>query len=242
MLPGPPAIYQTILNHPDLDRFDMTSLRLAVTGAAPIPVEMVNRMCDTLGFETIVTGYGLTEVHGIATMCRHDDDPETIANTAGRAIPDVEVLVVDDDGNEVPRGEPGEVVIRGYNVMSGYFEDPEADRRDDRRRRLAAHRRHRVDGRAGLHRHHRPQEGHVHPRRVQRLPGRDREPAPGPPRHRPGGGHRRPRRAPGRGGDGLRGAHAPAAAPDEAGIVAWARERWPTTRRPATSRSSTPCR
>jgi acyl-CoA synthetase (AMP-forming)/AMP-acid ligase II len=58
-------------------------------------------------------------------MCRHDDDPETIAGTDGRAIPDVEVLIVDDDGTEVPRGEPGEVVIRGYNVMSGYFEDPE---------------------------------------------------------------------------------------------------------------------
>mgnify|MGYP001403954065 CR=1 FL=1 len=125
MLPGPPAIYQTILNHPDLERFDMSSLRLAVTGAAPIPVELVKRMHDTLGFETVVTGYGLTEAHGIATMCRHDDDPETIANTDGRAIPDIEVLVVDDDGNEVPRGEPGEVVIRGYNVMSGYFEDPE---------------------------------------------------------------------------------------------------------------------
>jgi acyl-CoA synthetase (AMP-forming)/AMP-acid ligase II len=58
-------------------------------------------------------------------MCRHDDDPETIANTDGRAIPDVEVLVVDDDGDEVPRGEPGEVVIRGYNVMSGYLDEPE---------------------------------------------------------------------------------------------------------------------
>ena len=125
MLPGPPAIYQTILNHPDLERFDMSSLRLAVTGAAAIPVEMVRRMYDTLGFETVVTGYGLTESHGIATMCRHDDDPETIATTSGRAIPDVEVLVVDDDGNEVARGEPGEVVIRGYNLMTGYFEDPE---------------------------------------------------------------------------------------------------------------------
>ena len=62
-------------------------------------------------------------------MCRHDDDPETIATTSGRAIPDVEVRVVDDDGNEVPRGEPGEVVVRGYNVMQGYFDDPEADRR-----------------------------------------------------------------------------------------------------------------
>ncbi len=125
MLPGPPAIYQTILNHPDLDSFDMSTLRLAVTGAAAIPVEMILQMRARLGFETIVTGYGLTEGSGIATMCRHDDDPETIANTSGRAIPDVEVQITDDDGNEVPRGEPGEIVVRGYNVMLGYLDDPE---------------------------------------------------------------------------------------------------------------------
>ena len=125
MLPGPPAIYQTILNHPDLDSFDMSTLRLAVTGAAAIPVEMILQMRARLGFETIVTGFGLTEASGIATMCRHDDDPETIANTSGRAIPDVEVQVVDDDGNEVPRGEPGEIVVRGYNVMPGYLDDPQ---------------------------------------------------------------------------------------------------------------------
>ena len=125
MLPGPPAIYQTILNHPDLDSFDMSTLRLAVTGAAAIPVEMILQMRSRLGFENIVTGYGLTEGSGIATMCRHDDDPETIANTSGRAIPDVEVQIVDDDGNEMPRGEPGEIVVRGYNVMLGYLDDPE---------------------------------------------------------------------------------------------------------------------
>ena len=125
MLPGPPAIYQTILNHPDLDSFDMSTLRLAVTGAAAIPVEMILQMRARLGFETIVTGYGLTEASGIATMCRHDDDPETIANTSGRAIPDVEVRITDDDGNEMPRGEPGEIVVRGYNVMLGYLDDPE---------------------------------------------------------------------------------------------------------------------
>ncbi len=61
-------------------------------------------------------------------MCRHDDDPETIATTSGGPIPDVEVRIVDDDGDEVPAGEPGEIVVRGYNVMSGYFDDPEADR------------------------------------------------------------------------------------------------------------------
>ena len=125
MLPGPPAIYQTILDHPDLSSYDLSSLRLSVTGAAVVPVEMIRRMREELTFETIVTGYGLTEATGIATMCRHDDDPETIATTAGRAIPDVEVLIVDDDGKEVPRGEPGELVVRGYNVMQGYFGDPE---------------------------------------------------------------------------------------------------------------------
>ncbi len=124
MLPGPPAIYQTFLNHPDLDLAALATLRLAVTGAAAIPVELVEQMKDKLGFETVITGYGLTEACGIAAMCRHDDDATTIATTSGRAIPGVEVRVVDDAGAELPRGEPGEIVVRGYNVMQGYFEDP----------------------------------------------------------------------------------------------------------------------
>ncbi len=125
MLPGPPTLYQSILNHPDRDRHDLSSLRLSVTGAASIPVELILRMRDELTFETIITGYGLTETCGIATMCRYDDDPETIATTSGRAIPGVEVRVVDDAGTEVPRGEPGEVVVRGYNVMLGYLDEPD---------------------------------------------------------------------------------------------------------------------
>ena len=124
-LPGPPAIYQTFLNHPDLDRDAMQSLRLAVTGAAPVPVELIERMERELGFETVVTAYGLTECCGIVTVCRPDDPPERISGSSGRAIPGVEVRIVDDDGGEVPRGEPGEIVVRGYNVMQGYFEAPE---------------------------------------------------------------------------------------------------------------------
>jgi HIP---CoA ligase len=124
MLPGPPTLFHTILDHPRRAEHDLSSLRLAVTGAAAIPVELILRMRDELTFETIITGYGLTESCGIATMCRFDDDPETIATTSGRAIPDVEVLVVDETGAEVPRGEPGEVVVRGYNVMRGYLDDP----------------------------------------------------------------------------------------------------------------------
>ena len=125
VLPGPPTLYQTILNHPERDQHDLSSFRLAVTGAAVVPVELIKRMRDELTFETILTAYGLTECTGTATMCRQDDDAETIANTSGRAIPDTEVRVVDDAGADVAPGEPGEIVVRGYHVMRGYFEDPE---------------------------------------------------------------------------------------------------------------------
>lgn len=125
MLPGPPTLLQSILNHPRRDEYDLSSLRLCVTGAAAVPVEMIRRLREEMTFETIVTGYGLTESTGTAAMCRHDDDPETIATTSGRAIEGTEIKVVDDDGNEVPRGQPGEILVRGYNVMLGYFDEPE---------------------------------------------------------------------------------------------------------------------
>lgn len=123
--PGPPAIYQTILNTENLADFDMSTLRLAVTGAAPVPVSLIEEMRSRLHFETIITGYGLTESSGMATMCRVGDSAEIISGTSGRAIDDVEVRIVDPSGNEVPRTEPGEIVIRGYNVMTGYLNDPE---------------------------------------------------------------------------------------------------------------------
>ena len=128
MLPAPPALFQTVLARDDLNAFDLSSLRLSVTGAAAIPTSLIVEMRERLGFETIVTGYGLTEACGIATMCRHDDDPETIAQTSGRAIPGVEVLVVDEERQEVPRGKPGEIVVRGYNVMLDYFDEPDETR------------------------------------------------------------------------------------------------------------------
>jgi acyl-CoA synthetase (AMP-forming)/AMP-acid ligase II len=126
VLPGPPTLYQSILDATDRDRHDLSSLRLAVTGAAVVPVALVERMFSDLGCETVLTAYGLTEATGTVTMCRRDDDPVTIATTSGRAIPDTEVRVVDRDGTAVATGEAGEVVVRGYNVMQGYFEDPEA--------------------------------------------------------------------------------------------------------------------
>jgi acyl-CoA synthetase (AMP-forming)/AMP-acid ligase II len=125
MIPGPPTIYHTLLNDPSFDPAEVDTLRLAVTGAAAVPVALVEAMRDTLGFENVITAYGLTEATGFVTACRSGDPDETISHTSGRAMPGVEVLVVDDDGNEVKRGTPGELVVRGYNVMTGYFEDPE---------------------------------------------------------------------------------------------------------------------
>jgi acyl-CoA synthetase (AMP-forming)/AMP-acid ligase II len=126
MLPGPPTVFQTILNDPALESFDLSSLRLSVTGAAVVPVSIIKRMRDELRFENVVTGYGLTETTGTVSMCRHDDPPEVIAETVGRPLPGVEVRVVDDEGNDVPRGDAGEFLVRGFNVMKGYFNDPAA--------------------------------------------------------------------------------------------------------------------
>jgi acyl-CoA synthetase (AMP-forming)/AMP-acid ligase II len=86
---------------------------------------MILRMRRELSYETIVTGYGLTESTGTATMCRHDDPPERIARSSGRAMPDVEVRIVDDDMTELARGQQGEIVVRGYNVMQGYYDEPD---------------------------------------------------------------------------------------------------------------------
>jgi acyl-CoA synthetase (AMP-forming)/AMP-acid ligase II len=126
VLPGPPTIFQSIVDHPDRDSFALDTLRLVVTGAAVVPVELVRSLWSDLGIETVLTAYGLTEATGTVTMCRRGDSAEVIAGTSGRAIPDVEVRIVEPGGAEVARGEAGEVVVRGYNVMRGYFNDPEA--------------------------------------------------------------------------------------------------------------------
>ncbi len=125
VLPGPPTLYQTLLQDPRRSEYDLSSLRLGVTGAAVVPVELVKAMGDELGFTTVLTAYGLTESCGTVTMCRRTDPPEIVANTSGRAIPGLEVRTVV-DGRPVPTGEPGEIVVRGYTVMSGYWGNDEA--------------------------------------------------------------------------------------------------------------------
>jgi acyl-CoA synthetase (AMP-forming)/AMP-acid ligase II len=126
MLPGPPTLYQSILTSSLIEDMDISSLRLGVTGAASIPIQLIRDMKEKLGFETVITAYGLTESTGVVTMCTPDDDYETIATTSGCAIADVEVKCVNQDGQEIPVGEPGEILVRGYNITQGYFNNPEA--------------------------------------------------------------------------------------------------------------------
>ena len=126
VLPGPPTVFQSMLEHPARAQFDLSSLRLSVTGAATVPVEVVRRMREDLHIASVVTGYGLTETTGTVSMCRHDDPPEVIATTVGRPLPGVSVRVADEKGITVPTGETGEILVKGFNVMRGYFDDPEA--------------------------------------------------------------------------------------------------------------------
>ena len=125
VLPGAPTIYRSILDHPERAEFDLSSLRVAVTGAADIPVALIDQMRDELPFRVILTGYGLTEA-GTCTGSRPDDDAETIATTAGRAMPGLEVVVADAQGDRVEAGATGELLVRGYSVMQGYLDDPQA--------------------------------------------------------------------------------------------------------------------
>lgn len=115
VLPGPPTIYQTMLDSPLRDSLDLSSLRLAVTGAATVPVALIERMQRELSFDTVLTAYGLTEAV-VATMCRPTDSPTTVATTCGAPAA----------GMELRLGANDEVLLRGPNVMLGYLDDLEA--------------------------------------------------------------------------------------------------------------------
>jgi acyl-CoA synthetase (AMP-forming)/AMP-acid ligase II len=125
VLPGAPTIYQAILDHPDRDRHDLSSLRVAVTGAADIPVTLIRRVFDELPFEVVISGYGLTEA-GTATGTGPEDGPEEVATTVGRARPGFQIRLVDTGGNDVADGEAGEILLRGPSVMLEYLDDPTA--------------------------------------------------------------------------------------------------------------------
>ncbi|MGY2703656.1 FadD3 family acyl-CoA ligase [Nocardioides sp. HB32] len=115
VLPGAPTIYQSLLAAPGRTERDLSSLRLAVTGAAVVPVVLIERMRQELAIDQVVTAFGMTEAV-VVTMCREGDSAETVATTCGRAIPGMETSIA----------ENGELLVRGEFVMLGYLDDPEA--------------------------------------------------------------------------------------------------------------------
>ena len=126
VLPGPPTLYLSMLDHPKLKETDLSSLRIAVTGASTIPAILIERMRNELGFDVVTTAYGLTECGGLATICDPKSPAEVVASTSGQAILGTEVSIRDANNQALAQGETGEICLRGFHVMQGYFENPEA--------------------------------------------------------------------------------------------------------------------
>jgi long-chain acyl-CoA synthetase len=120
---GVPTMYAALLNHPKRDRFDLSTLRMCVSGGGPLPLEVMRGFEQA--FDTIILeGYGLSETSPVASF--NHPDRERKPGSIGTPIAGVGMKVIDDAGDEAPVGEPGEVVIRGHNVMKGYWRRPEA--------------------------------------------------------------------------------------------------------------------
>ncbi|WP_084733128.1 AMP-binding protein [Sphingobium chungbukense] len=125
VLMGPPTIFFSLMEHPRFGAFDISSLRVGHTGASNVPVELIRAGREIFGFDLFLTSFGQTECTALATVNYPDASFETIARTVGKPLPGVELRIVDADGNPLPPGESGELLIRGPVVMQGYFEEPE---------------------------------------------------------------------------------------------------------------------
>ncbi|MFF4826745.1 FadD3 family acyl-CoA ligase [Streptomyces sp. NPDC001312] len=120
VLTGAPTIFTSLIHHPERKAYDLSSMRMAVTGAANIPTELIERIRECVGARNISTAYGLTEATGVVTICKPQESPETLARTSGTALDGTELRI------DAPPGEPGEILTRGFHVMHGYLDDPEA--------------------------------------------------------------------------------------------------------------------
>jgi fatty-acyl-CoA synthase len=124
---GVPTMFIAELEHPRFARFDLTSLRTGIMAGAPCPVEVMKRVDATMHMDEVAIAYGMTETSPCLTFTRSDDSVERRVTTVGRAFPHIEVKIVDPvAGATVPRGTRGEVCGRGFGVMLGYWDNPEA--------------------------------------------------------------------------------------------------------------------
>lgn len=126
-LHGVPTMFIAELNHPDFDQYDLSSLRTGIMAGSTCPAEVMKAVTETMGASQITITYGQTESSPGITMTRTNDPFELRVNSVGRAMPNVEVKIVDPTTNEeVPFGVPGELCTRGYHVMKGYYKNPSA--------------------------------------------------------------------------------------------------------------------
>ena len=122
---GVPTMFIAMLDDPDFGKYDTTSLRTGMMAGAPCPIELMHRVIDDMHLREITIGYGMTETGPLSTQTLLDDPIELRVGTVGRPLPHTEIKIIDDDGRRVTRGVPGELCVRGYNVMRGYWGDPE---------------------------------------------------------------------------------------------------------------------
>jgi fatty-acyl-CoA synthase len=121
---GVPTMFIAILNHPDFDGFDLSSLRTGIMAGSPCPSATMREVLDRMHMREVTIAYGMTETSPVSFQTSPDDPLTERVTTVGQIQPHLESRIVDRDGNTVPRGEQGELCTRGYSVMQGYWEDP----------------------------------------------------------------------------------------------------------------------
>jgi fatty-acyl-CoA synthase len=123
---GVPTMFIAELDHPDFGQFDYSTLRTGIMAGSPCPVEVMRKVIERMHMDEVTICYGMTETAPVSTQTGADDPVERRVSTVGRVHPHVEIKIVDPiDNTVVPRGEPGELLTRGYSVMLGYWNDPE---------------------------------------------------------------------------------------------------------------------
>ena len=127
-LHGVPTMFIAELEHPRFSEFDLSSLRTGIMAGSPCPIEVMRRVVDEMHMAQVTIAYGMTETSPVSFQTVIDDPLELRVSTVGRVHPHVEVKVVDEAGQIVPRGETGELLTRGYSVMRGYWGDDLATR------------------------------------------------------------------------------------------------------------------
>lgn len=124
-LHGVPTMFVTELDHPDFDRFDVSSLRTGIIAGAPCPEPLMKRIISDMHMDNVLIAYGQTELSPVNHMTLPEDSFENRTQTVGRPIPHIEVKIVDSCDRVLPIGEQGEICTRGYSVMKGYWDEPE---------------------------------------------------------------------------------------------------------------------